>query len=317
MKAAVVNAKGQPPVYADFDEPSVTPGHRIVKVEASALSQLARGKASGQHYSSTNEWPFVAGVDGAGRLDEDGSRVYFFNPVAPFGAMAERTLVEAAHCIAMPDGLDAVTAAAIAIPGMSSWAALSERARFVKGETVWINGATGASGRLAVQIARALGAGKIIATGRNETVLESLGADLIFKLDDDEAAMTQRFQPVFEQGVDVVLDYVWGASARALLIAAAKASDSQRALRFVQIGSMGGAEIALPAAVLRSSAITLMGSGIGSIAFPKLLDAVASVLDAAARGALHIDTRAVPLSRLSDHWADEGGRLRTVFVTQE
>jgi NADPH:quinone reductase-like Zn-dependent oxidoreductase len=74
-----------------------------------------------------------------------------------------------------------VTAAAIAKPGMSAWAALVERARLQPGETVLVSGATGTAGRLAIQLAKHLGAGKVIGTSRNESELQellSLGADL-------------------------------------------------------------------------------------------------------------------------------------------
>jgi NADPH:quinone reductase-like Zn-dependent oxidoreductase len=174
MKAAVAKEAGQAPVYDDF----VT-GHHLIDVGACALSRITRARASGSHYSSSGNFPFVVGIDGTGRL-EDGQRVYCFGPKARFGAMAERSLVPDSHCIALPDALDDITAAAIAIPGMSSWAALTERARFAPGETVLVNGATGASGRLAVLIAKYLGAGRVIATGRNAASLESLklaGAD--------------------------------------------------------------------------------------------------------------------------------------------
>jgi NADPH2:quinone reductase len=82
--------------------------------------------------------------------------------------MAERTTVPSAQYVTLPEALEDETAAAIAIPGMSSWAAYVERAKLKAGETVLVNGATGASGRLAVQIAKRLGAKKIIATGRGE-----------------------------------------------------------------------------------------------------------------------------------------------------
>jgi NADPH:quinone reductase-like Zn-dependent oxidoreductase len=82
-----------------------------------------------------------------GRLD-DGRRVYFVLPSFPFRGMAERTVVPSAQCLSLPDHLDDVTAAAIANPGMSSWAALTERARLEAGETVLVNGATGTAGRL-------------------------------------------------------------------------------------------------------------------------------------------------------------------------
>ena len=123
---------------------------------------------------------------------------------------------------ALPDELDDVTAAAIANPGMSSWAAYAERAKLKAGETVLVNGATGTAGRLAVQIAKHLGAGKVIATARNADALKSvaaLGADVTIPLVDDEAALEESFRQEFAQGVDVVIDYLWGKSAERLLIA--------------------------------------------------------------------------------------------------
>ncbi len=180
MKAAVAREAGQTPVYADFAEPKPAEGEVRITVTAAAMSQFVKSRASGRHYSSSGQFPFVAGVDGVGRLDER-RRVYFVFPRPPQGAMAERTVVARERCLPLPNGLDDVTAAALANPGMSSWAALAERARLKTGETVLVNGATGASGRLAVQIARHLGAGKVIATGRNVEALravEALGADL-------------------------------------------------------------------------------------------------------------------------------------------
>jgi NADPH:quinone reductase-like Zn-dependent oxidoreductase len=157
-------------------------------VSAAALSPLVRGRASGAHYSASHQFPFVAGVDGVGRLD-DGRRVYFLMPRAPYGAMAEETVVPSTQFAPVPDGLDDVTAAAIANPAMSSWAALAERARLKTGETVLVNGATGAAGQLAVQIARRLGAARVIATGRNTEALRAaaaLGADMTIPLVEDD-----------------------------------------------------------------------------------------------------------------------------------
>lgn len=316
MKAAVVKAAGERPIYAEFDRPVEMAGHEVIDVSASALSLVARSKASGSHYSSKSVFPFVAGVDGTGR-SQDGRRVYFFWPKAPFGAMAEHSLVRETQCVALPDALDEVTAAAIAIPGMSSFAALKERANFVAGETVLINGATGTSGRLAVQIAKYLGAGKIIATGRNQAALDALrlvGADVTVSLTQDPIRLNETFEALFEQGVDVVLDYLWGPSAQSLLVSAAKALPDDHPLRFVQIGSIGGAEIQLPAAVLRSAAITLLGSGIGSVAVPRLLNVMKQVFDAAVSAKLTIATEAVALAELDAYWSNTDSARRTVFI---
>ncbi len=204
MKAAFVLTAGQPPVYGDFSEPTPSEGENHITVTAASLSHVTRSRASGKHYSSSGNIPFVVGIDGVGRLD-DGRRVYFVMPSAPFGSMAEQSLVRAAQCIALPDELDDVIAAAIAIPGMSSWAALQESAKFQAGETVLVNGATGISGRLAVQIAKHLGAKKVIATGRNTEALKSLatlGADVTIPLTQDGEALEKAFLEPFHEGVD-------------------------------------------------------------------------------------------------------------------
>ena len=316
MKAAVVFGQRQTPVYADFGEPVAAAGETRIRVTSAAISQIVRSRASGQHYSSSGRFPFVVGIDGVGRLD-DGRRVYFVFPRAPYGAMSERTVAPTTHCLVLPVELDDVTAAAIANPGMSSWAAYQERAHLKAGETVLVNGATGAAGRLAVQIAKHFGAKKVIATGRNIEVLKSvatLGADVTIPLVEDQTALEERFQQEFAQGIDVVLDYLWGLSAERLIIAGAKAGAETKPIRFVQIGSVSGGDITLPSAALRSSAIVLMGSGIGSIPFDRLIHAIDGLLRAAAPAGLKIATNSVPLSDVERAWALDEGSGRTVVT---
>lgn len=317
MKAAIVRGPGQTPAYGEFAEPTVEAGEQRVTVTAAALSPLVRGRAAGTHYSARGRYPFVAGVDGVGRLD-DGRRVYFVLPRAPHGAMAERTVVVAAQCVPLPDGLDEVTAAALANPGMSSWAGLTVRAGLKAGETVLVNGATGTAGRLAVQIAKHLGAKKIIATGRNETALKevaALGATVTLPLTGDESVWEERCKAEFAAGVDVVIDYLWGPSARTLLVAAAKAAEDGVPLRFVQVGSVSGAEIALPSAVLRAKTISLMGSGIGSVPLSGLVNAIGEMLQAARAAGLKVATETVPLERVEEAWTKDDGTGRIVFTT--
>ena len=319
MKAAIVLGAGQTPVYGDFSEPTPSPGEHRIAVTAAAMSHVVKSRASGAHYSSSGRFPFVAGVDGVGRLD-NGRRVYFVLPKAPSGSMAERAVAPAAHCLPLPDGLDDVTAAAIANPGMSSWAAYKERARLRAGETVLVNGATGTAGRLAVQIAKHFGAAKIIATGRNRDALKSLaalGADMTIPLVEDDAALEEAFKEQFAAGVDVAVDYLWGPSAERLLIAAAKAGRDAAPIRFVQVGSTSGANITLPSAVLRSSAIELMGSGIGSIPLEGLVKAVGGLLQATLPGGFLIAANPVPLSEVEQAWPKDDSTRRTVFTLDQ
>lgn len=308
MKAAIVEQFGQPPVYGDFDDPAAGPGEVLIHVAASSLSPLARVRAAGQHYSAAAPLPFVAGVDGAGRL-ADGREVYFLLPRAPFGAMAEQSVVADGQWLEIPKGLDLATAAVIANPGMSSWAALTGQAGLRAGETVLINGATGASGVLAVKIARHLGAARVIATGRNEAILERLGADATVPLNQGQAAVEAALKTHFADGIDVVLDYLWGWSAISILAVGAKTAPQDVPIRFIQIGSAGGAEITLPAAVLRSSSFEMKGSGLGSVSLPKLMGAIGSVFAAAGAAQLTLDFRAVPLCDAAATWNDTSQRL--------
>jgi NADPH:quinone reductase-like Zn-dependent oxidoreductase len=316
MKAAIVREAGKPPVYGDFPAPAPVPGERHIHVTAAAISHVAKSRAAGIHYSAKGQVPFVVGIDGVGRLD-DGSRVYFALPRAPHGSMAEQTVAPALQCLPLPDDLDDITAAAVANPGMSSWAAYRERAKLKQGETVLVNGATGTAGRLAVQIAKYLGAKKVIATGRNTEALRdvaALGADVTVRLVEDQDALEQAFKEQFAARVDVVIDYLWGNSAERLLIAAARAGEEGVPLRFVQIGSVSGPNITLPSAVLRASAIELMGSGIGSVPRERFISTIADLMRAAVPAALKIATRPVPLSQVADAWSWTDNTRRTVLT---
>jgi NADPH:quinone reductase-like Zn-dependent oxidoreductase len=316
MKAAIVRELGQAPVYADFNEPVAGDGEVLIDVTAAPLSHVTRYRASGTHYSAVGSLPFVVGLDGVGRQSD--KRVYFILPRAPFGSMAERTVVKASHLVPLPDGLDDAMAAAIAIPAMSSWAALKERTKIVPGQVVLVNGATGISGRLAVQIAKHLGAGKIIATGRDAGMLKSLaalGADAVVSLLQDDAALDDAFQKHFSDGVDIVLDYLWGASAERLLATAAKTSKNAKPIRFIQIGSSGGANISLPATTIRSSGLELIGCGMGSIPFDRMLTTIAQVFQAIVAHGLKIEPKILPLAKIEDHWAIATTATRTVFTT--
>jgi NADPH:quinone reductase-like Zn-dependent oxidoreductase len=322
MKAAIISVPGSTPVYAEFREPGASEGMELISVSASALSQLSKSRSSGSHYTSDGAFPCVAGADGVGRT-ADRRRVYFALPEAPYGSLAEKSLVRSQHCIAVPDSLDDVTAAAIANPGMSAWASLSERARLLPGETVLVNGATGTAGRIAVQLAKYLGANKIIGTGRNERELDelrSLGADAVIPFNMGNPAGAKQYEQAliaeFAHGIDVVIDYLWGESAKTVIVAIAKAVDDAHPVRFVHTGGASGDQnIELPGPALRSSAIQLMGSGAKSVPFPKLLDCIRKVFDSVAPAKLQIATKSVPLSAIEETW-NSPGKPRVVVAIQ-
>jgi NADPH:quinone reductase-like Zn-dependent oxidoreductase len=322
MKAAIIQKADAKPIYGNFAEPTPAEGAEIVTVTASALSQFSKSRSSGSHYSSDAEFPVIAGADGVG-ITADGRRIYFVLPVAPYGALAEKTLVRPKLTVPVPDELDDVTAAAIANPGMSAWAALVERAVLKRGETVLINGATGSAGRLAVQIAKYLGAGKVIATSRNEKELEelkSIGADVIVPFDLGLLHPTggkqyeEALKAAIADGVNVVLDYLWGKSARTVMAAIVRTIEDATPVRFVHIGGASGEDsIDLPGAALRSSSIQLMGSGLKSVSLERLLAAVANVFAITKTANLQIATRTLPPSSVEEAW-DAPSKPRVVVT---
>ncbi|WP_435929369.1 quinone oxidoreductase family protein [Dryocola sp. BD613] len=310
MKAAIINKAGDKPVYGEFSDPQANERQVIITVKAAAISQLAKARAAGTHYSSTAVCPFVPGIDGTGYL-ANGDPVYFLTFDAPWGSMAEKTLVARDNFVPLPATLDPLLAAAIANPGMSSWAALTRRAHLRKGETVLINGATGTSGGLAIRIARCLGAGKIIATGRNKEVLKKLheeGADITLPLD----TLSSELPALMAEGIDVVLDYLWGQSALDIMTAAV--AGAEKNVRFVQIGSLSGQEISLHSKLLRSSGLTLMGSGLGSVSDAELLACVGELLQAATRNDFSIPFLPRPLDEVESAWSEDDSRCRTIFT---
>src|SRR5579875_521829 len=172
MKAAVLHQLGQIPKYEDYKEPTPQKENEVVMtVKAAAIKNIDKGRAAGSHYASYQHLPVVVGIDGVGVL-EDGRRVYA-NGIT--GTMAEKALIDKNKLTVLPDGIDDVTAAALPNAVLGADLALRYRARIQKGAVVLINGATGITGKIAVQLAKHYGAAKVIATGRNETMLEQLG----------------------------------------------------------------------------------------------------------------------------------------------
>jgi NADPH:quinone reductase-like Zn-dependent oxidoreductase len=316
MNAAVVHSFDAPPRYTSFPDPVPEEGEALVNVVAAGLHPIVRALANGSHYGSTGVLPFIPGVDGVGRL-EDGTEVYFGMSRPPFGTFCERAVTARRMCISLPAGLDAVAFAGLANPGMSSWVALTRRAKLQPGENLLILGATGAAGQLAVQVARALGAKRIVASGRNRDalkVVEELGADAIVPLEQEHDSLVSALRrESAEAGISVVLDYLWGAPAEALLEAMSQKGlqHTGARVRFVQVGDSAGKRISLPAATLRSSAIELLGSGFGSASMEDIFSALAEFFRFAAASHPKINIRTVPLRDIETVWNSpkQGARL--------
>jgi len=317
MHAALVEDFSRPPRYGETSLPVAHEGEVLLKVQAAALSNLVRGQANGSHYSSATTLPFTPGNDGVGVTAEEGERVYFLSPRAPYGSMAEYTVVSRAMTIPVPANIDDVDAAALGNPGLATWGSLLGRAKLQAGEAVLINGATGIAGHQAVQVAKYLGASKIIVTGRSEEVLKGLqvlGANETISLNQPEERLLRRFRSAIS-GVQVVLDFLWGSSAELILKAAAGhgSPEGEPRIRFVQVGSIGGSTITLHAQLLRSSGVELLGSGLGSLSSQQILQSLRAMFAAASAVQFAIDIEPVPLAQVKEAWTRKEER-RIVFI---
>ena len=266
MKAAVIYQAGEMPQYSEIAKPMVQHDDEVlVQVKAVAIKHLDKSKASGKHYSSeAGATVQIVGSDGVGILP-NGQRIY---GVGVDGTMSEQAVFRKDWCAFVPYGLDDALAAALPNAVAGSAMALRFRAALQPGETVLINGATGFTGRIAVQLAKYYGAGKIIVTGRNEAALNTLfdlRADEIVSLKRDDEAFVNQLKVIHAvTPIQVVVDYLWGHSAELILSALKGKGTFTTRTRFVSIGAMSGDKINLSSQILRSIDLQLSGSGLGS-----------------------------------------------------
>jgi NADPH:quinone reductase-like Zn-dependent oxidoreductase len=306
MHAAVVTTFDAVPEHQEFPTPAPGPGQELITVLASALHPRVRSQADGSHYTSTAGLPLIPGIDGVGRT-EQGELRYFVLPDTTLGAMAEQTLIDPRRSVVLPSGVDPVLIAAAMNPAMSSWIALRRRIDFTPGSRVLIMGATGNAGRMAVQIAKRLGASHVTAAGRNPAVLAklpALGADVVIDLGRDEPLVSTDLSAAGTD-VDVVLDYLWGDwTATALTAIVPAREDDSRPLTWIQIGSVTGLESSIPSAALRACNLRIIGSGQGSVAPRDILAELPGLATEVSSGAYDIAVRAVPLRDVTAAWTE-------------
>ncbi|TZF92781.1 zinc-binding alcohol dehydrogenase family protein [Chryseobacterium panacisoli] len=308
MKAAVVFEKGSIPQYADFPEPEVQENEILVSVKAASIKNLDRARAGGNHYSTEHQehQPTVIGTDGAGYL-ENGNKVYFFSKK---GTVAEKAAADRKMIIPIPEELDFSLAAALPNAVMGSAMALKFKAGLQPGNTILINGATGITGRIAVQIARLYGARKIIVIGRNEESLQSLrelGADEVISLQSTDHDFKQKIKEVHQQTpIDIILDYIWGHSVEMILTALKGDGTFSHKTKLVTIGGMSGDTIQLSSQILRGTDIQISGSGLGSwtkeesaLLFSEIIP---EMYRAAVEGKIKMETEEADIKNIKTVW---------------
>lgn len=323
MKAAVIYEKGALPQYTDFPEPAVQHDNEVLaSVKAVAIKHFDKGRAAGSHYSSTAPTTSgeVPGGDGVCIL-EDGTRVY---GMGLSGMLAEKAVIHKDRIVSLPKELDNATAAAL--PNAVAGAAMGLRfkAGIQPGDVVLINGATGFTGRVAVQIAKHYGAGKVIVTGRNRGSLDellTLGADEVISIVQDDDQFKAQLKTIHAQTpVDIIIDYLWGHSAEMILACLKGNGAFTNKVRYVSVGSVGGDVIQLSAAVLRSVDIQLTGSGLGSWTRQEVGQIFSEILpemfQLAAEGKLKTKTVTAKLADIARLWEldVQGGERLVVMI---
>jgi NADPH2:quinone reductase len=299
VKAAVVGAYGEPPEFADFDEPRArSDGQEVVEVLAAGLNPVDLHIASGSFYAGSPPLPYVPGREGVARA-ADGRRVYFDTPVPPFGSLAQRTLIDSSGAVELPDGVEDALAIACGVAGLAAWLSLQWRAQLKPGETVLVLGASGPVGQIAIQAALIMGAGRVIAAARSERGLErarELGAAATVELAGDRDAVVGALREAAPDGVDVTIDPVWGPPAEAAIEVMAVRG------RHVQLGAAAAATATLPSGIVRGRLLAILGHTSYQTPAEVRRTAFEQMLAHAAAGELRVDAERIPLADAAVAW---------------
>jgi NADPH:quinone reductase-like Zn-dependent oxidoreductase len=298
MNSAIITTWGQSPKYTQVPIPSPDSDSIPVKVLCSGLHNVVRSLASGNHYAS-GTLPYIPSVDGVGHRLSDNKLVYFIS--FPGGGYQEVINVEKRKMVELPDGVDPYQVAGYANPALSSWMALTARTKDLPEKfTVLIMGATSASGRVAVEVARVFGAGKVIGMARNRDTLAEVGVDEMIVLDND----VSNTDCSAAAGVDVILDYLYGPVAQHVL----STVNFTRSVQYVHIGGLAGTEMMLAGHVLRSKDITIRGAGPGSWSREAMRPEMPKIINAFKMFKKQ-EVKVVPLSEIEEHWHDNKDRI--------
>jgi NADPH:quinone reductase-like Zn-dependent oxidoreductase len=317
MRAAVVEAVGSPPAAMEVGEPVREDGSALVAVAAAPLNPVEIRVASGRHPRRA-EPPYVPGVEGAGTVIESdrlpaGTRVRFESAALPgFGArgtLAERAAVPEESLAELPEDVEDELAAAVGVVGITALLAL-ERAAPIEGVRVLVLGATGAVGQMAVQLAKAMGAARVVAAGRSAERLgrvRELGADELVDLADGDLPVA--FERAAGGQLEVVVDVLWGEPAMAALAVLATEG------RLVNVGQPAGTDVRIPLETVRNRQGAIHAISSGWTELDRKAEAYRRVLEQVRAGRVVVDREVVTLDDVGSAWerqAESPGRKLVV-----
>jgi NADPH:quinone reductase-like Zn-dependent oxidoreductase len=300
MDAALLRDFGSEPDFGPYDEPRAANGHSVAEISVAGLNPIDLAIGSGTMPGCKPALPSVPGLEGIATIGE--RRVYFDTPIAPFGSMAERALVNPDALIEVPDGIDDAQAVGFGISGLAAWLSLTWHAGLERGESVLVLGASGVVGQIAVQAARLCEAGRVVAATRGDEGLErarELGADGVVELN-GEGDLTEAFAEAGGGGFDVVIDPLWGEPAMAALGAL------NRHGRLIQIGNAAGAAAEIPIRDLREKLASVIGHTNFNTPQELKEDAFRQMCRHAIAGDLKLEVEEIGLPEVAEAWRRQG-----------
>lgn len=318
MQAAIIETPGRPPLAVEREVPEARAGELLVAVSAAPITPLDRLCASGTSYFGSPEVPYVPGVQGVGVVEQGtdgiaaGVSVWFATSAGMQpgdGSMRSYAAVPEHDVVALPGGSDPVLVAALGLSAVAAQMALTWRGGLAAGERVLVLGAGGAVGQAAVQLARAAGAGRIVAAARSSDARERAlrrGADAVVVLDadDDVETLAERMRAAFDGPVDLVLDPLFGVPAAAALRTLRSGG------RLVNLGGSAAETAPIDSSTLRSRSLRVLGYTNNELTPQQRRDAVTRVAELAVAGRLTIEHEQVPLADAATAWTrTSGGRV--------
>lgn len=266
MRAVVVTDFGGVEVlnYKQVEKPAVGPNQVLIKIEATSVNYADIKARYGN--KDGKKPPFIPGLDCAGIIEEVGAGAEAFQVgqrVIAFpstGSYAEYAVAHVDLTFALPDQIDFETAAACPIVSFTSYTLLADIGKLVPGESVLVHAAAGGVGTTAIQLAKILGAGKVIGTVSHaekiQVALEA-GADHVINTSKENFAECV-LQLTSGKGVDIILDSIAGKVTEQSLLALAMYG------RLVQFGNASGQTAHIQTKDLHSSCRSVLGFSLGT-----------------------------------------------------
>jgi NADPH2:quinone reductase len=311
VKAALIRAVGTPPEVGVAPEPTGD----AIDVLAAPINPIDLAVSRGVLASGHPQLPYVPGCEAVGRA-ADGRIVWLFGGSlgrTADGAIAERAGVGDSFVIDVPDGANPALAAGLGIAGLAGWLPFAWRAPLAGGEDVLVLGATGSVGLVAVQTAKLLGAGRVVAAGRSAAGLQraaDLGADATLQLDEADDLVTAFKKAFGGTGPTYVFDPLWGEPGAAAVLAAAPGAT------IVNLGQSAGPTAELASEAVRFKSLTIYGMTVYAVPRDVLAEEYRRLVEHASAGTLRLDIEELPLDSVGDAWRRqaEGAAAKLVLL---